>query len=249
MRTFLFILLNIFTWSALAENPKVAIIIDDIGYRATDSGVFGLPGNITLSVLPHTPYGKSLAEKARLSNLEVMLHIPMEAENGKFLGPGGLTKDMTKHAIQKNLSAAFDEIPFAVGINNHMGSLLTQMESPMTWVMEYLKKRDVIFIDSVTSNQSKAESIAKKYGVPSLHRHIFLDNNLDHKYIAKQFASLIKTAKKNKIAVAIAHPHPKTIASLKRLIPLLTEQNISLVSASELLNANKLPTVLVSQTK
>jgi len=222
----------------MAANSRVAIIIDDIGYRATDAGVLSLPGNITLSVLPHTPYGKSLAKQAHISNIEVMLHIPMEAKNGKFLGPGGLTKDMNKTAIQKSLSAAFDEIPFAVGINNHMGSLLTQMELPMTWVMQYLKKKDVIFIDSVTSNQSKAESIAKAYDIPSLHRHIFLDNDLDHHYIAKQFTLLIKAAKQNQSAVAIAHPHPETIASLKKLIPLLAQHNISLVSASALLKLN-----------
>ncbi len=235
--------------TASAETPKVAIIIDDIGYRATDSGVLTLPSNITLSVLPHTPYGKSLAEKAHASNVEVILHIPMEAENGKFLGPGGLTKDMSKNAINKHLTAAFDEIPFAIGINNHMGSLLTQLERPMTWVMEFLKKKDVIFIDSVTSSQSKAESIAKEYGVPALHRHVFLDNHLEYQYIKQQFLSLIRLAKSNHSAIAIAHPHPETISSLKQLIPLLDEHNISLVSASHLLKnyQNTLNTMAISE--
>jgi polysaccharide deacetylase 2 family uncharacterized protein YibQ len=236
VRVILFLFFSTCSWFALATNPKVAIIIDDIGYRATDSGVLSLPGDITLSILPHTPYGKKLAKKANETNLDIMLHIPMEAENGKRLGPGGLTSKMNRDTINHHLTAAFEEIPFAIGINNHMGSLLTQMETPMTWVMSFLKKRNVIFIDSVTSSESKAQSIAKDYGVPSLHRHIFLDNNLNHSYISKQFGLLIATAKKNKIAVAIAHPHPETIRSLKTLIPLLAQHNISLVSATKLVS-------------
>ena len=249
MRIFFFLLFSAYSCTALADTHKVAIIIDDIGYRATDSAVLDLPGDITLSILPHTPYGKLLAEKAYANNHDIMLHIPMEAENGKFLGPGGLTSNMNKATVISHLESAFKEIPFAIGINNHMGSLLTQMEQPMTWVMSFLKKRNAIFIDSVTSGKSKAESIAKDFGVPSLHRHIFLDNNLSFAYISKQFDLLIKIAKKNKLAVGIAHPHPETIHSLQTLIPKLAEQNITLVSASKLLNFQQTKLSTIAKSK
>ncbi len=236
LHIFLFIFLTLSSFLVSANNPKVSIIIDDVGYRATDSNVLNLPGDITIAILPHTPYGKMIAKKGYSNNLDIMLHIPMEAENGKSLGPGGLTSDMSQDTITHHLAAAFEEIPFAIGINNHMGSLLTQLEEPMTWVMSDLKKRNVIFVDSVTSSDSKAELIAKKHGIPTLHRHVFLDNKLNHEYISAQFAKLIRIARQNQIAVAIAHPHPETIDALKKLIPLLEQQNISLVSASKLLN-------------
>lgn len=236
LHIFLFIFLTLSPFLVSANNPKVSIIIDDVGYRATDSNVLKLPGDITLAILPHTPYGKIIAQKGHSKNLDIMLHIPMEAENGKFLGPGGLTSEMSQDTITHHLAAAFEEIPYAIGINNHMGSLLTQQEKTMAWVMSDLKRRNVFFVDSVTSSESKAEFIAQKYGIPTLHRHIFLDNQLTHQYIASQFNKLITIAKKNQIAVAIAHPHPETISALTKLIPLLEQQNISLVSASKLLN-------------
>lgn len=232
MRILLFLIF--ISYNVNATNAKVAIIIDDIGYRKTDANVLQLPSNITLSILPHTPYGKDLAQQGYIANHEIMLHIPMEAENGKFLGPGGLTSDMNETMIRQSLKEAFEEVPFAIGINNHMGSLLTALHQPMSWVMKFIKEQDVIFIDSATSSNSKAGTIAKKLGVPTLQRNIFLDNNLEHTYIAQQFLLLIKRAKRHKIAIAIAHPHPETIDSIKRLLPLLSKQGIELVTISQL---------------
>ena len=69
--------------ASAAQLSRVAIVIDDIGYRYSDANALNLPGNITFSILPHTPYGKKLAEQANIAHHDVLLHIPMEAENGK----------------------------------------------------------------------------------------------------------------------------------------------------------------------
>ncbi len=239
LRIFFLLIFNITSYSSFAVQDKIAIIIDDIGYRKTDVNVLNLPPNVTLSILPHTPYGKDLAEQGFLDKHEIMLHIPMEAENGKFLGPGGLTSHMNEMTIRTNLKAAFTEIPFAIGINNHMGSLLTALHQPMLWVMKFIKEQNVIFIDSATSSHSKAASIAKKLGIPTRQRDIFLDNELEYNYIAKQFSRLIKQAKKHGIAIAIAHPHPESIDSINKLLPQLAEENIKLVSISQLFHQQK----------
>jgi polysaccharide deacetylase 2 family uncharacterized protein YibQ len=225
--------------SVAAKNAQVAIIIDDIGYRQSDSAVLTLPGKITYAILPHTPFGKSLALQAHNNNNDVILHIPMEAENGKRLGPGALTSKMSEQAIRNELSLAFAEIPFALGINNHMGSKLTKLYSPMMWTMRFLKERNLFFIDSVTTNKTKAERIANKLGVPTTHRHIFLDNELNSAYIDHQFMLLIDHAQRHKSVVAIAHPHPETIAALNRLIPLLAQLEIDLVPISTLISPQK----------
>jgi len=218
-----------------AKEARVAIIIDDIGYRKSDHFAIELPGSITYAILPHTPYGKSLAEIANAQNKDIILHIPMEAENGKALGPGALTSQMDEESIRTSLEESFAEIPFAIGINNHMGSKLTQLYSPMMWTMRYLKENNMIFIDSVTTENSKARNLARHLGVPNLSRHLFLDNELSIQYISGQFNRLIHQAKKYKRVVAIAHPHPETIVALTRLLPLLKENNIELVGISKLL--------------
>lgn len=224
------------SFSFLSNAAQVAIIIDDIGYRKSDIQALYLPGSISYAILPHTPYGKALALQAKAKNNDVILHIPMEAKNGKKLGPGALTSDMTELSIRQELSDAFAEVPFALGINNHMGSKLTELYKPMAWTMQFLKERNLIFIDSKTSRASQAEKIAQNFGVPSLHRHIFLDNQLEHSYISNQFNKLIRAAKAYKTVVAIAHPHPETVRSLTKLLPQLKKNNIELVSISTLLN-------------
>ncbi|XPF93405.1 divergent polysaccharide deacetylase family protein [Colwellia sp. RE-S-Sl-9] len=236
MRIFILLILSLTSCYSVAAKDKVAIIIDDIGYRKTDVNILNLPSNITFSILPHTPYGKSLAEQGFMNKHEIMLHIPMQAENGKLLGPGGLTNDMNESMIRTSLKEAFAEIPFAIGINNHMGSLLTALRQPMSWVMKFIKEQNVIFIDSATSSNSKAGAIAKQLGIPTLQRDVFLDNNLEYHYIAKQFSLLIKQAKKHGIAIAIAHPHPESIDSINKLLPQLARQNIELVAISQLFN-------------
>lgn len=223
---------------AFEHASKIAIVIDDIGYRKSDAKALTLPGNVTYSVLPHTPYGKKLAHQAHRDEHDIMLHIPMEAENSKKLGPGALTTQMTEQAIRTSLARSFDEIPFAIGINNHMGSKLTKLYSPMAWTMRFLKERDVLFLDSLTTQRSQAENVANHFGVTALHRHIFLDNELSDEYISKQFQQLVRHAKKHKVAIAIAHPHPQTIETLSRLIPTLAENDIELVSLSSLANMN-----------
>ena len=224
-----------------AQSAQVSIIIDDIGYRKSDAQALYLPGNISYAILPHTPYGKKLALKAKAKNNDVILHIPMEAKNGKKLGPGALTSTMNENGIRKSLTNAFDEIPFALGINNHMGSKLTELYQPMAWTMQFLRERNLMFIDSVTTSASQAEQVAISFGVPSLHRHIFLDNKLEHSYIRRQFKQLIRDAKRYQSVVAIAHPHPETIAALRKLLPLLEQNNIELVPISKLLR-NKVAT-------
>lgn len=231
-------LFYLFPLTLLAQEGQVAIIIDDIGYRKSDAAALDLPGNISYAILPHTPYGKVLAQQAHDQKNDVILHIPMEAQNGKALGPGALTTSMNESTIRQRLHAAFAEVPFAIGINNHMGSKLTKLYQPMAWTMQFLKDRNLIFVDSMTTSQSQAKDVAKRFGVPNLQRHVFLDNQLDHAYIHKQFLQLIKYAQSNDSVVAIAHPHPETIASLTKLLPLLAENNIALMPLSSLLPQN-----------
>jgi polysaccharide deacetylase 2 family uncharacterized protein YibQ len=170
----------------------------------------------------------------------------MEAENGKRLGPGALTTDMNEESIHESLAASFEEIPFAIGINNHMGSRLTKLYKPMSWTMNFLKERNLLFLDSKTCVESQAQQAALDAGVPVHQRHIFLDNKLDDDYIENQFNQLIRAAKKNKSAIAIAHPHPETVKNLSRLIPLLAEHNIELVPLSVLYT---IPVTLTANVK
>jgi polysaccharide deacetylase 2 family uncharacterized protein YibQ len=217
-----------------ATAAKLAIIIDDIGYRLTDEAILSLPNAITLSVLPHTPLGQKLAQDGFDKGHEIMLHLPMQALNGKALGPGGLTNDMTKVQIKQKLQRAFANIPFAKGANNHMGSLLTQMDEPMLWVMQSLKQQQLFFVDSFTTKYTKASNKAIQLGVPLLRRDVFLDNNISKRALEKQFQQIIKRSKQQGQLVAIAHPYPETIRFLNANLARLKDNGITLVPTSQL---------------
>ena len=117
-----------FSHLTIAKQVRVAIVIDDIGYRQTDARALDLPGSVTYSILPHTPYGKKLALKANAQNNEVLLHIPMESLNGKRLGPGALTTKMSKQAIYQSLKASLEEIPEFDKMSNDLGPFRQSFE-------------------------------------------------------------------------------------------------------------------------
>lgn len=231
----LFFLFGVGLLSLNVHAGDIALIIDDIGNKPEDLKAFSLPGEITFAILPHTPYSIPFSQLAEQQQREVMLHIPMEALSGKALGPGALTSDMHPSDIKDHLAEAHKSVPNAIAINNHMGSKLTQLTLPMTATMEYLQSKGLYFVDSRTTRFSRAENIATQFGVPSLHRHVFLDHIPEPRHIATQFKRLRGIAKKYGKAVGIAHPYPQTLAYLKAHLPELQRRGFRLVTLSELM--------------
>jgi len=221
---------------ANAANPQIAIVIDDIGYRATDQAAIDLNGQFTYAVVPFAPLTQRLAHAAYTSEREVIAHLPMEAlSNNHLLGKGALISTMDEAAIRTQINLSIDNIPHVRGINNHMGSKFTTQPKPLSWLMDELSQRNLYFLDSKTTPNSMAERSASMHGIRTAHRHIFLDNKLDKAYLAAQFKRLITLAKNNNHAIAIAHPHPQTVAFLQTIAPLLKQHNIDLVPLSMLL--------------
>ena len=217
-----------------SEAAQVAIIIDDIGYKKTDHQVLELPPEVTLSILPFTPLGKKIADKAHTQGHDIMLHIPMQSLQGNRLGIGGLDNEMNEVELKTTLERALANLPYVKGLNNHMGSLLTQLPTQMHWTMSTLEKNRLFFIDSNTTKHSIARSIADEYKVPHNKRHVFLDNNRNHKALESQFKYLLTVAKHRSKTIAIAHPHKETLAFLINNLHRLRESGVELVPASKL---------------
>ncbi|UAA38755.1 divergent polysaccharide deacetylase family protein [Paraneptunicella aestuarii] len=222
-------------FASLVNASTIALIIDDIGNKPEDIRAFSLPSEITFAILPHTPYSMPFSQLAEQQQREVMLHVPMESLSGKELGPGALTSIMPPEMIKEQLEQAHASVPNAIAINNHMGSKLTQLTLPMTATMEYLQTKGLYFVDSRTTRFSRAENIAQKYGVPSLHRHVFLDHIPEPRHIETQFKRLRGIANRDGLAIGIAHPYPQTLAYLSKHLPELEKAGIRLVPLSELM--------------
>lgn len=223
-----------------ARKPRIAIIIDDIGYNIPlGQRTVDLKGDITLAVLPKTPGAQLLAKAGFASGKEIMLHAPMSNSNEYKLGPGALTEDLSKKEFIAVLNDDINNIPHIVGVNNHMGSRLTRQKKQMSWVMEILKERELYFVDSLTHGGSVAYSTARRYGLITGQRDVFLDHTISEVYIEGQLARLIQRAHDQGYAIGIGHPYPETLAVLERMLPLLAEQGIELVHASKLINPMK----------
>ena len=219
-----------------AEPPRVAIIIDDMGNALADGRkAIDLPGAVTYAFLPHTPFARQLAEQAHRMNKEIMLHLPMQSRVGGRPGPGVLTLHMTERKFRETLEANLESVPHVTGINNHMGSLLTQHPGAMDWLMEALKDyRGLYFIDSRTSLRTVAQQVAEEHGVAHGRRDVFLDNIRTPEAIRVQLRRLIRKARSCGMAVGIGHPNKQTIRVLQEELPRLRKQGIRLVRASEL---------------
>ncbi|WP_240615526.1 divergent polysaccharide deacetylase family protein [Alteromonas facilis] len=216
-----------------ADEPKVALIIDDMGYRKSDEKAFELPRHVTLSILPHTAKSTQFSQKAQQQGRVVMLHLPMETLQPRTLGPGALLASMDSGFMLQTFESALESVPHAIGVNNHMGSKLTQLSLPMKTLMGALEKRGLFFIDSRTTRYSKAFNIANEYGVPALQRKVFLDHNINEHEINQQFDRLLRLAHKYGEAVGIGHPHPETLRVLKSR--LAEQSDVDFVSVTDLL--------------
>ncbi|MEN7343204.1 MAG: divergent polysaccharide deacetylase family protein [Pseudomonadota bacterium] len=226
------------------DAPRVAIIIDDIGYRAVqDQRVLALPNEVAIAVLPYSPNARRMAMASYEQQRPVLVHMPMEANNdasnAKALGPGALTEQHSRASVIAAIDAAFDAVPHARGLNNHMGSRLTRSPDMMRWLMHALAcRRDSYFVDSFTTAESLGLSMAEEMSIPAIRRHVFLDHVRDPEALEAAFARLIKQAHRNGAAVAIGHPFPETLALLESRLPTLAEHGIELVTPEELAHAS-----------
>jgi len=221
----------------LSKRRYIALIIDDMGYRyQSGRRAINLPADITYSFLPYAPHARKLANLANDKQKEIMLHIPMEANNGKALGPGGLTSTMPKDIFDLELQHSLSAIPFIKGVNNHMGSLLTQQTDKMVWLMKSLSSKGIYFVDSRTSVKSQALKTAREFGIRSEMRDIFVDHDLSEDVMQQQLRAAMAVAKRRGSAVVIAHPFPETMNVLEGWLPKAKQQGYEFVYISKLLN-------------
>ncbi len=218
------------------DRPKVAIIIDDLGYDPHIAKKFvELEPNLTFAVIPHSPFQKKVAETVRKNGGELMLHIPMEPNEYPDVdpGPGALLTTMEPDQLIAQLQVNLETISDAKGINGHMGSRLTAHSEQMYQIFTILKKRNLYFVDSLTTPESVCKPSAALLKIPFAQRDVFIDHFQEPAFMRKQIRRLIKTAKKNGDAIGIAHPHKATLKILVELMPEIKKQ-VDLVPASRL---------------
>lgn len=235
---FLMAILLPFNLAYANNKTQIAIIIDDIGYQyKRDKAIIELDGNISYAILPNAPHSLRLADYANEQGKEIILHLPMQGSRDELDEPETLSNTLEETVFKQRLHKLLNSVPHIIGVNNHMGSVLTKQDLYMGWVMEAIAKtkKDLFYVDSVTSEKSVARYVALSFGIPALSRDVFLDSVVSEEHIQKSFDKLIRIALRNGRAIAIGHPYPETLKVLARNIAQLEQQNIELVPISSMI--------------
>jgi len=217
---------------------RIVLIIDDFGDRwdSFTRSFADLGIHLTVSILPGRKNSTLVARKFSGLGCETILHLPMEPIAGKFSKDEFMIFDnMSKSRILTIIQRALDQVPTAKGVNNHMGSKITQQNRIMTIVLEDLKRRGLYFVDSRTTAKTVAFDVAKKLNLKCTKRNVFLDTEPDEETIKKQLWSLAKQAEKRGYAVGIGHSRSLTLKVLKQEVEKIQAKGFSFVYVSEIL--------------
>ncbi len=217
--------------------PCIALIIDDIGIAYCHARPFlelGIP--ITFAVLPRLQKTHNLALEIHNQGHEIMLHQPMEPFQSDIdPGPGALYVGDGINRIAETMEENISDVPFASGVNNHMGSRFTTCQREMREVLEVLKSKHLFFVDSLTTNRSKGYRTAKTLEITTARRDIFLDNRHEESAILSQLHKLKRIALKYGRAIGIGHPFPETARALKTFLSQNYPPNLSFVHMSRVM--------------
>ncbi|MFA6465888.1 MAG: divergent polysaccharide deacetylase family protein [Desulfurivibrionaceae bacterium] len=203
---------------ALTGTPRVAIVIDDMGYRQnTGKALIALDLPLSFAFLPFTPFSGELQQEAKARDRDILLHLPLEPMDQKaHPGQGALTTAMDPETMKDRFREDLQAVPNAIGVNNHMGSRFTADPQAMRTLMAMVRTRGLFFLDSVTVANSVAYDLAREMGVKAERRTVFLDNDQNPDKIMAQLDLLIRLAREHSQAVGIGHPYPATVEALRR---------------------------------
>jgi hypothetical protein len=143
--------------------------------------------------------------------------------------------------IRRLLDADFESVPGALGMNNHMGSKATADEGVMTVVLEYLKDKGKLFVDSRTTAETAGPRIAQSLGLAILQRDVFLDDDTKESEIADWLAKGIGEARTRGSAVVIGHVQNRGVVDILRA----AERTL----AAEGVHMARLPEVLAARER
>ncbi|RJT49947.1 divergent polysaccharide deacetylase family protein [Rahnella variigena] len=218
------------------QAAKLSILIDDFGYRQHEENqVLQMPKAVSVAIFPNAPDSQMMMNKAHQQGREILIHLPMAPLSKQPLEKDTLTPSMSAAEVKRIVDQAISNIPYAIGINNHMGSAMTSSLTGMENVMQAMNAHNLFFLDSMTIGNTKSVQAAQGTRVKVIKRNVFLDDVQNEAEIRHQFERAIQLARKNGYAIAIGHPHPTTVKVLQQMLPNLPS-DIVLVRPSDLLN-------------
>ncbi|MBW1860602.1 MAG: divergent polysaccharide deacetylase family protein, partial [Deltaproteobacteria bacterium] len=150
-------------------------------------------------------------------------------------GPGALHVGDGSETIVKMEEDNISDIPFAVGVNNHMGSKFTERSTEMNETLSVVKDKGLFFVDSLTSSRSQAYKVARRLGMVTARRNVCVDYMAGESVVLSQLRKLQTQAMRDGHAVGIGHPFPETARAIKHFLRHVKHDDVSMVHVSDVL--------------
>ncbi len=200
------------------KEALLAIVIDDIGESLSAAqALVNLDFPVTLAIWPRASNAVKCGEMGHKKGLEIMIHQPMEPMEYPRVKPGrgAVLTSMRPEEVAGVVEANIAMVPYAVGLNNHMGSRFTQNRRGLEAVLSAMRGKNLFVLDSVTHGSTIFYELARENGFPSQRRDIFLDVTQDKNAVLHQLRKSEALARSQGYAIAIGHPLPQTLQALK----------------------------------
>jgi len=211
--------------------PMIAVVIDDVGIdRRRSRRAMALPAPVTIALMAYADDAHDQAAAALRGGHELIVHLPMEPENGTDNpGPNALLSNLSRAEYARRIEWNLSQFAGYVGVNNHMGSKLTSDPVAMAPVMAALKQRGLMFLDSRTIATTKGVVVARRFGVPAVERNVFIDHDLSPIAVRTALIHAEDLAERNGFVIAIGHPKDVTLDALEEWLPEVQERGFAVV--------------------
>jgi len=223
--------------TVLLNGPKLVVVIDNLGQNIELFNlVADLSPELTLGILPQKRHSQRTALEAHQRGIEVMIQMPMQPVSYPATNPGkgALLDGDDPEVLASKLKEAFASVPYATGMNNHMGSSFTANPEGMALVMQTLSDQGLFYLNSRTASTEVPQNQAERFSVPFYSRSLYIDSTPGLESARAALLKAVELAKSQGSAVAIGRPKPETLQALKELLPQLKAQGVQLVRASSL---------------
>ncbi|MDD3181927.1 MAG: divergent polysaccharide deacetylase family protein, partial [Alphaproteobacteria bacterium] len=216
--------------------PRIAIVMLDLGTSrvATDAALRRLPPPVTFGFDVQAKAIDEWLVRARQDGHETLLSLPMEPFDFPHSdpGPNTLLTSLPNVDNMQRLMSALRVGGGYVGVTTNSGSRFLSDSPKLMPIMQVLKDRGLLILDTKVASHSVVSSLASEVGVPSAASIREIDSLSDPDSIDKALSSLEQSARLEGAVVGIASPLPVTLERIQAWSKTLAERGIVLAPLS-----------------
>ncbi len=229
--------------AALGKKPRVAVVVTGVGLSraATEAALNAMPQNVSLALDVYAGGLDFWVAQARKDGHEVLLSVPLEAENFPLVDPG---PDMLKtlNAPADNLQKLDYVLSRTTGyfaVLADFGSRFLKNEEQLRVMMKQVKARGLMYVDGGAKG-SLGPREARKQKVPWAAVDMNLDAAKDAQDVDRALAAFETLAKNRKAVLLRTSATPLRLQRLSVWLRTLAQKGLVLVPVSALANTQSI---------